>query len=392
MGLAVKPPSVNLSEAAFSVRKSDVIFGLAAIKSFGQTSAQQIAGERERGGEFTSLQDFCRRLVPVNLAKAGVKTLIQAGALDELGERNALLAALDTCYGSAQKQQVDAARGQNALFDDFAELAADGEGEALPKVPPLSEEERLQLEKELLGLYISDHPLLRAQEKLARCCTAQVEDLPQYADKASLLVGGVVADPRTHVTRKGETMMFFTLQGLTASVEVTVFPRTYQKCGELIKKDELLVVDGTLERDARRSDNGNGNGVKLLCNRLTPLARARAASQKRFEDAVSALAPPPALPEDQPEPEPRPRGPWVCFELHLEDMERDTLANLASVLRENPGKHRVALLFIGSAGERRTVGLGEEVRVHCGAALVGAARQLPGVTYVYEEEYLPVAG
>jgi DNA polymerase-3 subunit alpha len=152
LGLDVQPPNVNLSAAAFTVKDGAVIFGLGAIKNFGPSAGQQIASERATDGPFASLADFCRRLAPLNLNKSSVKTLIQAGALAELGERNALLAGLDACYAGAQKQHADAARGQGSLFDDAEDEDSMAGAETLPKVPPMPSDEAMALERELLGM------------------------------------------------------------------------------------------------------------------------------------------------------------------------------------------------------------------------------------------------
>lgn len=402
MDLPVRPPNVNASQAGFAVADGAVVFGLGAIKNFGRNAALQIVEERERDGRFTSLNDFCRRMVPLNVAKAAIKTLIQAGALSELGERNALQAALDTCYATAQKHQADAARGQNALFDGLDDGGTDAALETLPKVPPMPDEEALQLEKELLGLYISDHPLRRAQEKLLKCCTACVEDLPQFLDKTTLLVGGMITEAKTHQTRKGDTMMFFTLSGLSASVEVTLFPKGYQKYGELIKKDELVIIEATVEYKAGYSKrNGNSTGeddeehaeeqpeVKLLCERVTPLAKARAASNKRRQDAEAALGKSADPVEEEPATEIRrvPRGPWVRVELSLNELSRDVLPQVQKALRDHPGRERVALVFRG-ATDQRLVELGDTVRVESGPDLRAALQCLPAVVNVCETDHL----
>jgi DNA polymerase-3 subunit alpha len=406
MGLAVKAPNINRSGASFSVDRGEVVFGLAAIKNFGAISAQQIEQERQAGGTLTSLQDFCRRMVPYTLPKASAKTLILAGALDDLGERNALLAGLDGAYAAAQKQQADAARGQNSLFDDLSEALPEAGVDDLPKVPPMSEEQKLELEKELLGLYVSDHPLLRAQEKLQKCCTALVEDLPQYADKTNLLVGGMVAESKCINTRKGDAMMFFTLQGLSGEVEVTMFPRVYEKFGSLIQDDALLVVEGTLENKSgpvgmgpveEETENGEFAEperveIKLLCNKVTPLDKARPASSKRREAAEAAYKPETngeAAPVEAPC-GPRRCGPWACIRLESAEMTDTTLAELARALQQVPGRHRVALAICDEAGER-LVALPQEWRVDCGAELVVATRQVPGVCQVYEENSLLVS-
>ena len=397
LGLTVRPPSVNLSEAEFSVKQGDVVFGLGAIKNLGLNSAHQIVAERADGGKFASLHDLCRRMVPRGVPKAALRTLIQAGAMDELGERNALLAALDSAYGAAQKQQEDAARGQNSLFDDMADEAVTESAGALPSVPPMPTEERLELERELLGLYLSDHPLLRVQEKLNRCTTASIEDLPLHAEKASLLVGGLVAEVKPHTTRGGAPMAFVTLQGLAESVEVVVFPKAYGKCAEGLVKDAVVVVDAELEFGSR-GRNGGGNAgdaslerrnPKLLANRIIGIDKARAAPEKKRQEAEASLAAASnaALHQQTFDPE-APRGAWVCFQVELDQATAETLPTLASVLRQHPGKQPVAIVFVEN-GTRRTVKLGNSLQVKGGAELVKAARQLPGITWVYEEDELP---
>lgn len=397
LGLTVRPPSVNLSEAEFSVKGGEVVFGLGAIKNFGLTSAQEMVAEREAGGRFGSLHDLCRRMVPRGVPKAALRTLIQAGAMDDLGERNALLAALDSAYAAAQKQQEDAARGQNSLFEDLGEVGLAEAPVALPDVPPMSTEERLELERELLGLYLSDHPLLRVQDKLRKCTTASIEELPLHSEKASLLVGGLVTEIRPHSTRSGEPMAFMKLQGLAESVEVVVFPRAYEKCAEGITLDMVVVVDAELEFGSR-GRNGAGNGgepgserrhPKLLANRLIPIEKARAASDKRRAEAEASLAAASqaAILRQNFDPE-APQGAWVCFEVHLSQANADTLPALAAVLREHPGKQPVAIVFVEN-GHRRVVRLGNSLQVKSGPELVKAAKQLAGISWVYEEDAPP---
>ncbi|NPV48229.1 MAG: DNA polymerase III subunit alpha [Armatimonadetes bacterium] len=397
LGLAVRPPSVNLSEAEFSVKAGEVVFGLGAIKNFGLTSAHQIVAERESGGKFASLHDLCRRMVPHGVPKAALRTLIQAGAMDDLGERNALLAALDSAYGAAQKQQEDAARGQNSLFDDLMEEGIAETAATLPNVPPMPAEERLELERELLGLYLSDHPLLRVQDKLRKCTTASIEDLPLHSEKASLLVGGMVAEVKPHTTRGGEPMAFVTLQGLAESVEVVVFPKTYGKCAEGLVKDAVVVVDAELEfgsRGRNGADNGGDPGTerhkpKLLANRIIPIDKARSASDKRRAEAEASLAAASqtAMLRQAFDPE-APQGPWVCFEVDLSQADADTLPALATVLGQHPGKQPVAIVFVEN-GNRRVVKLGRSLQVKGSPELVKAAKQLAGITWVYEEDTPP---
>ncbi|MCE5238503.1 DNA polymerase III subunit alpha [bacterium] len=389
LGLNVQPPNVNLSDAAFAVKGGDVIFGLGAIKNFGPSAAQQIVDEREGQGAFASLADFCRRMAPLNLNKASVKTLIQAGALSELGERNALLEGLDACYAAAQKQQADAARGQGSLFDDMESDETIAAADALPKVPPMPSDESMALERELLGMYLSDHPLLRNRDKLAKCSTATIGELHEFPEKTKLLIGGMISAVKPYRTRSGDTMLFFTLADLSNSVEVTMFPRAYQQFSELMELNELVIVDGTVDR---RGGNGGGDtpaDTKLLCDRVIPIEKARPASAKRRQDAERArqtaieVA---AAEDDDTVPEEPPPGPWLEVEIRVPQLQGDSLPQLQDVLTQHSGSERVALLFIGN-GKRRLVELGG-VQVDPKPELLLALQQLPFVNDTYEVDYL----
>jgi len=395
LGLNVRPPNVNLSEAAFTVQDGDVVFGLGAIKNFGPAAGQQIATERAANGPFASLADFCRRMAPLNLNKSSVKTLIQAGALAELGERNALLAGLDACYAGAQKQQADAARGQGSLFDDADDEDAMASVETLPNVPPMPSDEAMELERELLGMYLSDHPLLRNREKLAKCSTAALADLHEYPEKTKLLVGGMISAVKPHRTRSGDTMLFFTLADLTSAVEVTMFPRAYQQFSEIMQLNELVIVDGTVER---RGGNGGGNGggdtpadTKLLCDRVIPIEKARPASTKRREAAEQArqqTLEAPAVEDEEAAPQAPPPGPWLAVEIRVTQLQPDSLPQLQGVLGQHSGRERVALLFTGN-GRKRVVELAR-AEVDPKPELLHALQQLPFVTDTYEVDYLTV--
>jgi DNA polymerase-3 subunit alpha len=388
LGLNVQPPNVNRSRAQFDVQDGDVIFGLGAIKNFGPAAGEQIVAEREAGGPFVSLADFCRRMAPLNLNKSSVKTLIQAGALAELGERNALLEGLDACYAAAQKQQADAARGQGSLFDD-ADSGDDIAGlETLPKVPPMPSDEAMELERELLGMYLSDHPLLRNREKLAKCSTATIGELHEFPDKTRLLIGGMVSNLKPYRTRSGDTMLFFTLADLSNAVEVTVFPRAYQQFGALLQPNALVIVDGTVDR--RGGNRGDAPAdAKLLCERVIPIEKARAASPKRRDEAEQArqalLEAPPAE-DDEEVPDAPAAGPWLEVEIRLTALEPTSLPLLQQVLAQHTGRERVAVLFTGN-GKRRLIELAN-VQVDPKPELLHALQSLPFVTDTYEVDYL----
>ncbi len=289
MDLEVLPPSVNASNPEFSVNdERAIIYGLAAIKNLGHNTARAIQRERDEGGPYTSLFDFCGRIGSEHLQVSSLETLIQAGALDEFGERASLLAAAPAAYSAGQKRQADEAVGQNSLFggsDDTGEF----DGIELPDVEPMSEQEKLRFEKELLGVWVSENPLQRAAERMERCTNAELTDLTEFPDGQELVVGGIIRSRTDHTTRNGDPMCFFTLGDFETTVEVTVFPRLFNDRREIIQEDELVVVTAKLE--LRTTTGSGGEQVeqpRMLANRISLLQHAHTISEQRLEDAREA--------------------------------------------------------------------------------------------------------
>jgi len=306
-----------------------------------------------------------------------------------LGERNTLLAGLDACYAAAQKQQADAARGQSSLFDDMESDETIAAADALPKVPPMPSDESMALERELLGIYLSDHPLLRNREKLAKCSTATIGELHEFPEKTKLLIGGMISAMKPYRTRSGDTMLFFTLADLSNSVEVMMFPRTYQQFSTLMELNALVIVDGTVDRRGGNSGGDTPADTKLLCDRVIPIDKARPASAKRrgeAEQARQTALEVAAADEEDTVPEEPPAGPWLEVEIRVPQLQGDSLPQLRDVLTRHSGHERVALLFIGN-GKRRLVELGG-VQVDPKPELLLALQQLPFVNDTYEVDYL----
>ncbi|MFQ6131438.1 MAG: DNA polymerase III subunit alpha [Armatimonadota bacterium] len=377
LGLKVRPPGVNVSQVEFTVEDGEVVFGLGAIKNIGRAVAAAIVRERAENGPYASLEDLCRRVPADRVPRAAVEILIGAGALDDMGDRAALLAAAPTAYSVGQRAQEDAKSGQHSLFDEAE--GVDMATESLPAVPPMPAEEKLALERELLGLWVSDHPLLRAEEKLERCTTVRLEDLEDCEDGQQVVIGGMVTRPTPHVTRNGDDMMFFTLQGVAAEVEVTVFPRALEKCKDVLADDSVVVVDGKLQRFER--DLGNGQvqtTVKVLCNRARPLSAARAPSKRKREAAPAPRQAAGAKPERVPPPAP-PRaeaGPGrpASKPVHIfmpGEVTRSDLESLAQVLLEHPGSERVVLHLGG-----KVVKMAEQYAVQPTPALASSLQPL----------------
>jgi len=360
------------------------VFGLAAIKNVGMGSTLEIEHEREEHGPYANLWDFCRRVACRGVAKSTVKLLIEAGALEGFGHRAQLLAALDSAYSAGQKCEADRAAGQTSLFGEASE--EDLPVERLPDVPPLPDEHVLELEKDLLGIYLSNHPLVRNEERLERCVSASLDSLAEYADGTEVVVGGMVREVKPYTTRNGDKMAFITLESLAGEVEATVFPRVWETVKTAIVKDALVVVDAKIDRQSRRGGGGGGGDeetVKLLCDGARPLDKARRISEKRLELAeegrrrqaqIAALPPPVEY-----------RPPRVHVEFDALSAGDQTLLRLREFINGHRGAQEVVLHLSDHRNARRVL-LGPTYKVRCDGELPAALKSISGCLQVWEEE------
>jgi DNA polymerase-3 subunit alpha len=247
-GIRVAPPSVNLSEWNFTAADGVIRFGLAAVKNVGEAAIDTILAARQRRGEFSSLAQFCREVDTRKVNKRVVEALIKAGAFDFTGSpRAALLAGLDRALEVAQLHQRDRATGQVSIFDSL-QAPVD---EPLPEAEEMSEAKLLAAEKEILGFYISGHPLARHAEDLRFYCTTDVAGLDQYKSDAVVTVGGMVSGVSLKKTRKGETMAVAVLEDTTGSLELVIFKSVFEACREKLGGTEPLLVTGRLSQNER---------------------------------------------------------------------------------------------------------------------------------------------
>jgi DNA polymerase-3 subunit alpha len=257
LGIEVRPPDVQKSLALFAVETDErgapeaIRFGLAAIKNVGEGAVDAIVAVRDGGAEpgpFVSLDDFCRRVDLHVLNRRVLESLIKANAMASLGTAGALLEALDAALENGARHQRDVAAGQSTLFDLFALPAESGGTSFLGGGEEIPKRERLRWEKELIGLYLSDHPLSEIEQELPDYATALVVDLAEEADQTKVTLGGIVAGSRRVITRAGSTMLVATLEDLTGSVEVVVFPKVYEQTAPAWADDSIVLVSGRLDR------------------------------------------------------------------------------------------------------------------------------------------------
>jgi DNA polymerase III subunit alpha len=256
LGIEVRPPDVQKSSALFTVETDAggapeaIRFGLAAIKNVGEGAIEAITTVRDGGespGPFRSLSDLCQRVDLRTVNKRVMESLIKANAVASLGTAGALLAALDVALENGQRHQRDVAAGQSTLFDLFA-VPSDESVQFLDGGEEIPRRERLRWEKELIGLYLSEHPLGDIAGELPDYVTAYTGELAEEADQAKVTLGGILISSRRVVTRAGSTMLVATLEDLQGSVEVVVFPKVFEQTAPSWTDDNVVLVTGRIDR------------------------------------------------------------------------------------------------------------------------------------------------
>jgi len=251
LGVEVLRPDINQSRANYTVEQGKVRVGLAAIKNVGVGAINELAAERERGGLFKSLGDLCRRVDARQLNKRTLECLIKAGALDSLGaSRSQLLAILDSSLERSQSQQRRRANGQVSMFDlTAADVLAVDDDLPLPEVAEFPASMLLMMEKELLGIYVSGHPLGQYERALRERTSATAAELGDMAEGDKVVLGGLLVQQRRITTKGGDPMAFLLLEDMTGQVEVVVFPRTYGRVAAALEGvSPVVLVTGKLQR------------------------------------------------------------------------------------------------------------------------------------------------
>ncbi len=262
MGIHVLPPDINTSEAGFAVDGKDIRFGLGAIKTVGETVVTVILQEREKGGRFKDFFDFIRRVDAAKVNKRVVEALIKSGSFSGFGlRRSQMLAIMDAAMDAAQAEQRDRATGQIGLFGE-EELAATG-AISIPDLPEIPQEEILREEKELLGFYVTGHPLERYRESLQQVTPIAKCAPPEMVDGRKIVTGGIISELRVRSTKNGERMASFLLEDLSGSISVLVFPRSYVGSARYIDNDKVVLVEGILKLDEEQP--------RIFANAVEPL-------------------------------------------------------------------------------------------------------------------------
>jgi DNA polymerase III subunit alpha len=364
-GIRILPPDVNESDKQFSVNGKAVRFGLAAVKNVGEGAVESIIATRGAGGRFRSFDDFCRRVDTTVLNSRMVECLIKVGAFDSLGvRRSQLLDVMNAVLEIAQARQKEMQSGQGSLFDVLddshpssseagGELTdTSGAGYPLRNIPEIPDREKLQIEKELLGFFVSGHPLDAYVHDMRAFSDCKLSRFSELEDGSDVSIVGAVSKIISKVDRNGGQMAFVELTDLEASVEVIFFRDSYEKFRPVVAEDQVLLVRGRV--------NARGGENKLLVNDARPIEEVRERRATGIEITVDADA-----------------------------ARNGIIDKLARLLRTSPGRKKVRVVVSGIGRGSMTVDLQKTVAVALSNDLMKTLAGTPGVKsveYICERE------
>jgi DNA polymerase-3 subunit alpha len=326
MGIEVLPPDVNESQLDFAVVEGKIRFGLSAVKNVGEPAARAIIRAREEDGPFASIWDFAERVDPAAANKRALDSLVKCGALDSTGDsRLGMLECLEQALAWGQRHQADRLAGQGSIFD-----LGDDVGESRPRHHPAvpvrdaDKNELLRMEKETLGVYVSEHPLHAIRDQLRLKTDATLAEVERRRDGEVVTVGGIVSAVKALTTKKGEPMVFLRLDDVTGGAEVVVFNSTYAAARELCVTDRILVIKG-------RVDHKQEGETKLIAIEVSPF------------EAVAARRD-------------------VTLRIDARVARAGVIRDLATLVKDFPGDSRVNVILHMSEGDKQLV-LGPQFKV-----------------------------
>ena len=270
MGIKVLSPDINEGEGRFLATKDGIRYGMYAIKSIGRQVIDIILAEREANGKYTTLSDFLSRVAGREVNKRAVENLIKAGACDGLdGNRQQMLLVYNTLIDNLNQEKKNSLAGQMSLFDLVSEEEKKAYEVRFPNVEEYSKEIKLGFEKEVLGIYLSGHPLEEYEEKWRKNISAVAADFMldeetnavKIKDNQSVVIGGIITEKTIKYTKQNKAMAFITIEDLFGTVEVIIFPRDYEKYSRYLNEDEKVFIAG----HANVEEDKNG---KLICEKI----------------------------------------------------------------------------------------------------------------------------
>lgn len=339
LNITVQPPDVNLSQRDFSVANNVLVFGLGAIKNVGSKAIDNIIEARKELTQFSSLGQLCES-VDMQLANKRVfESLIKSGACDSLGKSRAqMMSDLQVCMERGQAKQRDQNLGQSNMFDTFE---ADVEEDKSISVEDWSDTERLRLEKESIGFYITGHPLDGFTRELSWFTDATSASIAEMGNKKKVSLAGMPIKHLPKTTRKGDKMGIITLEDLQGSVEVILWPEIYEKAQTLLLAEEPLLVKGEVDAE--------GSLPKVIATEVFPLGQANQHFQGK-----------------------------VMIHFRTLGLERETLIAVKEILASHKGNNDTRLHFIFPDNKERVVTVADELRIKPSDEVLGQIESLLG--------------
>jgi DNA polymerase-3 subunit alpha len=341
MDIAVLVPGVNVSERDFVAADGEIVFGLSAVRNVGEAVVDLIVAERTANGEYSDFFDFIERVDIQVLNKRTIESMIKGGAFDSMGHsRRGLLEVAHQIVDTTLDRRRAEEAGQYSLFGGGESLVSDVPREVADH--EWDKKVRLAFEKEMLGLYISDHPLLGIEKMLSQMTDTPIPGLWDREDRSKATIAGVIGSVNRRFTRKGDPMLYFTVEDLQGSVEAVAFPRTVAEHGPMIREDAIVVLRGRVDH--------RGDDVKFIAQGVSE----------------------PELSEDR----------TVRVRVPASRLSTSVVENLKSVLTNHPGSAPV-FIHMTADGDEKVLRVGAEHNVEPRSALFAELRELLGPSAVF---------
>src|SRR5579864_2788912 len=272
MGIAVEPPDINVSDANFTPHGQAIRFGLAAVKNVGHNAIESIVSARKELGRFTSIYEFCEKVDLRLLNKRVLESLIKSGAMDSFGHRAQLMFVLDKSWHGQRKAQRDAESGQHGLFGVFQQEDSEAHNDKLPNIPDWDEHTRLAAEKEILGFFISGHPLQKYKDKLTDLQALSIEEIAAMTRSTgkdeTIVTAGIISNVRVLKSKRGDFYAQATLEDMSGSIDMIVFPEAFKRIGDKVKLEVPVLVKAGVRIE-------EGANPKLTAAEIQPLEEAK---------------------------------------------------------------------------------------------------------------------
>ena len=343
-GIAVMPPDINYSDKAFTVYRDKIRFGLVAVKNVGEAAIEAIIDARE-DEKFASLFGFCERVDLKKVNKRVIESLIKCGAFDGTGaKRSQMMAALEDALDYGQRVQKERLDPQIGLFDGSVNPQVIN-APVLPDIEEWSERKRLAFEKESLGFYVSGHPLQRYEDLIDKFTNANAVSIKEKNNGAAVRIGGLIRSTKIIKTKRGDLMAFTTIEDLHGAVEATVFSRVYTSVSDLLVEDNLVFIQGQVQKDEQ--------SVKILAEKVVAMDKA--------EETWTAS---------------------IHFNVEMSRTDRDALEQLNAILKKHGGTCRAYLHLHSPEKTDSIIELPDSMRLKAGGALVREVNALLGYSAV----------